>query len=100
MSEAREWGDSRHERLSDEDQTDRSARESTGRIEIRRPGRGKKSGHRGASNPQIVLIDGDSANPHPVRQAEGSRSGERRATLQRLTACLLAGAASWISLAH
>src|SRR6266404_9035781 len=64
MSEAREWGDSRHERLSEEDQTDRSARESTGGIEIRRPGRGKKSGHRGASNPEIVLIDGDSANPH------------------------------------
>jgi hypothetical protein len=35
-----------------------------------------------------------------VHQAEGSRSRERRATLRRLTACLLAGAASWISLAH
>jgi hypothetical protein len=35
-----------------------------------------------------------------VRQAEGSRSSGRRAILRRLTACLLAGAASWMSLAH
>jgi hypothetical protein len=35
-----------------------------------------------------------------VRQAEEPRSSGRRATLRRLTACLLAGAASRISLAH
>jgi hypothetical protein len=35
-----------------------------------------------------------------VRQAEGSRSSGRRAALRRLTACLFAGAASWIALAH
>jgi hypothetical protein len=35
-----------------------------------------------------------------VGQAERARSTGRRATLRRLTACLLSGVASWISVGH
>src|ERR1700720_4240052 len=100
MSEARERSDSRHDRLSDEGQTDCSARESTGRVEIRGPDCGKKSGHRSASSPQIVLIDRDSADPDecpPSREIAvkrmtcffGARSAEvRRQLSNRLRAIL------------